>query len=216
MNKLYKFEVCNKIFLITSFLLIGVNLLLCIDAKTQNFEFIENKGQWDSKAEFGMFINNGNFFLEHSGYKVVLNNAEDISALNKHFSGHFAKSFQAGEIISNKNVALHSHAYEVKFKGASLAQEIIPEGALTTYNNYLLGSDPSKWVFHCNIYTAVTFKNVYPNIDVRYFTKNNQFTLEKLSCLQELQKHRLMFTTYPQVGILYVLLIIIKLKRSIF
>jgi hypothetical protein len=178
MNKFYKVEICNKIFLITNFLLVGVNFLLCIDAKTQNIEFIENKGQWDSKARFGASVNNGNFFLEQSGYKVVLNDADDISAINEYFSGHHVKSYPAREITSNKKLVLHSHAYEVKFKGASLTQEIIPEGALTTYNNYLLGNDPSKWIFHCNIYPAVTFKNVYPNIDVRYYTKNNQFTYD--------------------------------------
>jgi len=51
------------------------------------------------------------------------------------------KSHPVREI--NKKLVLHAHSYEVKFKGASLAQEIIPEGALATYNNYLLGNDPS-------------------------------------------------------------------------
>jgi len=178
MNKLFKFQIRDKIFLIKNFLLAVINLLLYINAKTQNIEFIENKGQWDSKAEFGVSINNNNFFLKQSGYKVVLNKAEDISAITEYFSGHDVKSHSVREITQNKKLVLHSHAYEVKFKGASLAQAIIQEGALATYNNYLLGNDPSKWVFHCNIYTAVTFKNVYPNIDVRYYTKNNQFTYD--------------------------------------
>lgn len=159
-------------------LLVVLNLLLCINGKSQNIEFVENKGQWNSKATFGVNINNGNFFLEQSGYKVVLNNAGDIAAIAGYFSGHHIKSDQLKENSPGEKLMLHSHAYEVKFKGASLEHEIIPEDASETYNNYCIGNDPSKWAFHCNIYNAATFKNIYPNIDVRYYSRNNQFTYD--------------------------------------
>ncbi|HXL58358.1 MAG TPA: hypothetical protein VN958_18980, partial [Chitinophagaceae bacterium] len=61
-----------------NFILIILSLLLFISkSKTQNIEFVENKGQWNSKARFSGNLNNGYFFLEQSGYKVVLNNASD-------------------------------------------------------------------------------------------------------------------------------------------
>ena len=41
---------------------------------------------------------------------------------------------------------------------------------MPTYNNYFLGNDKSKWKGECKIYQAVTYKNMYPNIDVRYYT----------------------------------------------
>jgi hypothetical protein len=55
----------------TNFLLVGVNLLLCIEAKTQNIEFFENKGQWDSKARFGAAVNNPQEFKKNNYYSQV-------------------------------------------------------------------------------------------------------------------------------------------------
>src|SRR6185312_10253695 len=37
-------------------------------------------------------------------------------------------------------------------------------------NNYFIGNDPSKWASDCKIYLGVTYKNIYPNIDLRYYT----------------------------------------------
>ncbi len=47
---------------------------------------------------------------------------------------------------------------------------VSPDKALPTYNNYFLGNDKSKWKGDCKIYQAVTYKNMYPDIDVRYYT----------------------------------------------
>jgi hypothetical protein len=47
---------------------------------------------------------------------------------------------------------------------------ILPDKALSTYNNYFLGNDKSKWKGECKIYQAVTYRNMYPNVDVRYYT----------------------------------------------
>lgn len=90
------------------------------------------------------------------------------------------QEFMHGHPSGNKSVnarqtlTIRSHAYNVDFIGASDKFEIIPDKVLITYNNYFLGNDPSKWASNCRIYQAVTLKNVYPNIDVRYYTENGQ------------------------------------------
>jgi gliding motility-associated-like protein len=38
------------------------------------------------------------------------------------------------------------------------------------YNNYFIGNDKSTWAGGCRIYNTVTYSNIYPNIDIRYFT----------------------------------------------
>ena len=50
--------------------------------------------------------------------------------------------------------------------------QVVPEKIIQTYNNYFIGDDPSKWAGQCRIYQAITLKNVYPNVDVRYYTDN--------------------------------------------
>jgi gliding motility-associated-like protein len=52
--------------------------------------------------------------------------------------------------------------------------EIIPDKPLPSYNNYFIGNDPSKWASNCRIYQGITYRNVYPKIDLRYYTNNGQ------------------------------------------
>ena len=69
-------------------------------------------------------------------------------------------------------LTVRSHAYNVDFVGASPNMQVVPDKPLPTYNNYFIGNDPSKWASECRIYQAITLKNVYPNVDVRYYTDN--------------------------------------------
>ena len=72
----------------------------------------------------------------------------------------------------NNEVMLRSHAYKVNFEGASDGVEIIPEKMQESYNNYFIGNDPSKWAGNCKIYRGITYRNMYPGIDVRYYSEN--------------------------------------------
>ncbi len=67
---------------------------------------------------------------------------------------------------------LHSHAYQVNFVNASDNATVLPDKPLSSYNNYFIGQDSSKWASHCRVFLAVTYKNIYPNIDVRYFSED--------------------------------------------
>jgi hypothetical protein len=75
---------------------------------------------------------------------------------------------------SSINITMHSHVYQVEFVNSSEQVEIQGDKSLDTYNNYFIGNDPSRWKSNCKIYQAVTYKNIYPNIDLRYYTENSQ------------------------------------------
>ncbi len=127
-------------------------------------EFIENKGQWDPQVKFMSHAGNGAFFLQQKGFTVLMHDPKDIERLNPHYIGTvMAKQKNSEEI-------LHSHAYRVEFMNANPEAEIIPDKPVPTVNNYFIGNDQSKWASNCKIYKGVTYKNVYPNVDVRYYT----------------------------------------------
>src|SRR6185295_16964259 len=69
---------------------------------------------------------------------------------------------------------LRSHAYQMKFAGANENAQIIPDKKIETKNNYFLGNDPTKWATDCRVFQAVTYKNIYPNIDARYYIENKR------------------------------------------
>lgn len=163
------------------------SLLFFTATRAQILEFAENKGQWDKKVTYACDLGGMAFFLEKQGYKVFINDSADLRAIQDYYGGHSlrgransgADPYHAGQINAGKNnpggarvLGLHSHAYEVIFPGSNPNPVIIPDKAIETYNNYYIGKDPSKWASHCRIFQAVTYKDVYPNIDVRYYTNN--------------------------------------------
>jgi gliding motility-associated-like protein len=136
-----------------------------------NLEFIENKGQWDKQVRYKGDMNGGAFFLRSSGVTVLLHNQEDYRRIAESTHGHSHDDASANRGSSN---ILRSHAYAVDFVGANPRAALLADKPLNTYNNYYIGEDPAKWASNCKIYQAVTYKDIYPNIDARYYTSNGQ------------------------------------------
>lgn len=154
---------------------------------TNALEFVENKGQWDRRVTFMGELGNGAFFLRQAGFTILQHNAEDLQTLSDLAHGHAhqnntgisrrqgADGMSGGNSTYNTHgnsgdFVLRSHSYNVEFEGANPSP--IMEGAKPQpgYNNYFIGNDKSKWAGGCRIYNTVTYKNIYPNIDIRYFT----------------------------------------------
>jgi hypothetical protein len=150
--------------LYTLFLLITVNSFA---QHYNNIEFIENKGQWDARVHFLGQISNGSFFIRNGGFTVVQHHAGDMSMLGRYLHGVNA---EGNAVTPNDRFILRSHAWNVDFVGASPLAEVIPDKILPSYNNYFIGNDRAKWAPGCKLFQAVTLKDVYPNIDVRYYT----------------------------------------------
>lgn len=142
-------------------------LILSTAVKAQNIEFIENKGQWDSRVKFRSEVPAGSFFIRNGGFTVLQHNAEDLKSIFENSHGH-KKSSQN----SKTSFVLRSHAYAVDFANASDQIELVPDKPLEYYNNYFIGNDPSKWASNCKIFQGITLKNIYPDVDVRYYTTN--------------------------------------------
>ncbi len=167
-------------------------------AQKANFDFIENKGQWNSQVKFMGDVGTGSFFLEKKGFTVVLNNQDDLRRLHQlshGAAGNHAAATDASNTGSNTTNAnnrtasgtvsvtnavqaanspllMRSHAYKVSFEGASEDVQIKAEKQQESFNNYFTGNDPSRWASNCKIYKGVTYHNMYPGIDVRYYSDN--------------------------------------------
>lgn len=168
---------------ITKFFLAIASTIFVASTVNAQMEFVENKGQWDSKVNFRGDFTTGSFFLENKGFTVLLHNPSDLQRLGEVMHGETHNSNTAVALAVNaasqplqntNSVTLHSHAYKVNFLGSNNNIQAVPDKILPTYNNYFTGNDKSKWANNCKIYQAVTYKNVYPNIDVRYYTEGNK------------------------------------------
>lgn len=136
----------------------------------QYLEFVENKGQWPEAIKFQAQTVAGAFALQNNGYRVLVHNPQDLAALNT----HPREKNHVSTVPENFDGVLHSHAYEVKFLNANPNPTIVPEKIQSSYNNYFIGNDSTKWASGCKIYKAVVYKEVYPGIDIRYYTNEAQ------------------------------------------
>lgn len=129
-------------------------------------EFIENKGQWDQKVKFMSSAGSGSFFLTEKGFTVAQYNAGDVENIKVRM--HEANtSSTVRKQISNDSVRASS--YSVQFLN-SQHPVVIPDKPIPSVNNYFIGNDPGKWASNCKIYLGVTYKNIYPHVDLRYYT----------------------------------------------
>jgi hypothetical protein len=123
--------------------------------------------------------------LQSTGYRVLLHSKEDINRLGEQAhhrglegdkklfgSGNSVKPIPVGKPGEAETIVLHSHAYEMRFLNANKNATVLPDKPLPTTNNYFIGNDPSKWASNCRTFQGVTYKNMYPGIDVRYYTAN--------------------------------------------
>ncbi len=157
----------------------------------QNLEFVENKGQWDKNIQFKGQLQTGSFALKpDGGYKMTLLNHDDLTALGEFVHGHKTEQIRGSSggsgdkeqttfssktaPTTNNDFIVHGHVYEVKFLNANPNPIVVPDKIQSSYNNYFIGNDKSKWAGGCKIYAAITYKNIYPNIDIRYYTDKGQ------------------------------------------
>src|SRR6185312_6753046 len=127
---------------------------------------------------------NGELFLEKTGFTVLLYNGDDLAAMTAlhhgvkggtgAYRGGPAATANVPAGVTGKPDMLRAHAYRVSFADASADVDIVPDKPLPGYNNYLIGPDTGKWGRNCKVFQGVTYRNIYPNIDVRYDTNNGR------------------------------------------
>jgi gliding motility-associated-like protein len=179
---------------------LGPTSLLRAQSST-SLQFIENKGQWDTSVLYSADMQESGFYLSKNGYKVLLRQPIDPKTgkaipgqiLSTHIqaSANFqapaknaspaqnastaaasalvAKSVEAHQ--EQAAVAYNTHVYNVTFQGANPSPKIVPDKMATRYNNYFIGNDKRKWASHCRIFNGVMYKDIYPGVDVRYYSE---------------------------------------------
>ena len=151
-------------------ILFALTFLSSLFAFSQTVEFIENRGQWDNRVKYMGRVSAGAFFVQQDGFTVLQHNPKDWAQLTQSLHRH---AHDSGAVASRKmpeNITVKSHAYRVNFLGGASSPQVVADKPLATYNNYFIGNDPSKWASHCKIFQGITVKDVYPNIDVRYYS----------------------------------------------
>ena len=151
-------------------LLLSLTCKLSYAQETNNaIKFVENKGQWHSNALFKAALKGGSLYLETNKLTFDL---FDTKTFNRYIKAHHEKS-------SNRNFdSLNFHSYNVEFVGGNLAPLVAGKYETSTYYNYFLGNESSKWASNVKGYYQVDYKNIYDGIALSiYFSDDLKYDL---------------------------------------
>lgn len=120
----------------------------------QHDAFISNLGQWDDQVTYRYRLSNGDFWLEKTGWTLTVLDEEQMEEAMHVLHGEPGSTEVDGHII----------------KAHLIGSDATPEHAgakeFSTYHNYFIGNDRSKWKGHVPLYHEVTYNEVYPHIDL--------------------------------------------------
>lgn len=124
--------------------------------------FIENAGQWNDSAKFKAELPGGAVFITDYGFRYLF---EDVEQLQKaHDEAHLRD-------VSNDLIT--RHVYDVIFENSLLNSNFHTSEKKSTYHNYFIGNDPSKWASKVSLYEFVGHESLYENIDLVLYSKNH-------------------------------------------
>jgi hypothetical protein len=125
--------------------------------------FIENKGQLPEQVQYSVEMNVARLYLENNRLRYWLMSPDDVDAI--HESHHSS--------LPLDYYVMDCHTFNVHFDNANPTPEIVADCAAPQYNNYYIGSDPSKWASHVQLYRQTQYQNLYDGIDMSLYGSDN-------------------------------------------
>ena len=81
----------KKLYLKKYILSTAIALIPILTLEAQNYaniEFIENKGQWDSKVKFKGEVDAGAIFVRAGGFTILQHNQQDLNVIQEMLHNH--------------------------------------------------------------------------------------------------------------------------------
>ena len=135
-------------------------IVISIDNVEAQTKFIENLGQWPSHVLFRAETPTGHVYLEKTGITYNLWDKEIIKEIHE---GSAKKDY------------IQFHSVKMQLVGSNAEPNITSEIPYEELYNFYLGNDPNKWASAAKAYQIITYKDIYPNIDLKIEATGNAF-----------------------------------------
>jgi len=125
--------------------------------------FEANQGQTNSRVKF---------LSRSPGYTLFLTSTEAVLALRNHSVRKPGNTRLEGTTpdIGAANVT----ELRMNLLGARLISHVEALELLPSKSNYFIGNDPAKWRTNVPMYAKVSYKHVYPGVDLVYYGNQGQ------------------------------------------
>ena len=152
--------------------LLGIAALLCAALlKSQAAFFEPNVGQiivpdtYQEKQPIAVFHHPlGQVYVCEDRLRIRVINTQDKPLIHQSF--HYQNTDSA--------FTIRHQVFDIIFENAQTPQQTLFENPAPYYLNYYLGNDPKDWQHHIYPVQSITLKNLYPHIDLRVYTLNDQ------------------------------------------
>ena len=132
--------------------------------------FTKNMGQWDDRVLFRANAGGATMWFTKDGVTYQFtrrietrSGAVPAPGLDSRLRGNDKESGNGIEKDSIEQLVLTA-----KFLGANPNPVVFADGQMEYKCNYFLGNDPTKWHKDVPNYEAITLKDIYPGIDLKY------------------------------------------------
>lgn len=122
----------------------------------KRMNFSENQGQWDSRVRYRSQMHGAALFLEDDRFTILVEHPHNGN-LHHHPSAE-----------EDRN-RYRSHSYQVVFVGGK-SSGLEGGDAEEFYENYFIGNDPQRWKGGVPVFTNVTYRDLYPGIDLKVYS----------------------------------------------
>jgi hypothetical protein len=142
----------------------GSFALKSIDYYSRALAFTQNDGQFGEETRFRAEAGGATIFLCDNEVAYLFSRDTD-ELLDDGITG-------ARELPHKFNRPRYKKEFtmlKAHFIGANEDVEVIGEELLSQYNNYFLGNDPAEWRTDVPNYESITYRNIYPGIDLKYY-----------------------------------------------
>jgi hypothetical protein len=138
--------------------------------------FTKNMGQWDERVLFRANAGGAIMWFTKEGvtYQFTRTISRSGDPMGRPGVGQNRFDFDFASLDSRlrgndiERDSVEQLVLTAKFLGANLNPEVVAEGQLEYKCNYFIGNDPTKWHTDVPNYEAITIKDIYPGIDLRY------------------------------------------------
>jgi gliding motility-associated-like protein len=133
--------------------------------------YILNKGQWDPQVLYKAEVTGLAVFLEREG--LMWSKLQDDAGERMHDAIHMTEAEQQAFLLKG-------HAWRMRFVGGNVNAEVVAADRTTAYHNYFLGNDPTKWAGHVPLFGEVTYRELWPGVDLRLYSKDLNYKYDLL------------------------------------
>ena len=131
-----------------------------------SLEFIQNKGQWDSRVRYEAALPAGRLFVQADALTYAF---FDPAMLSHHHGGA-----GSGSPAPGAPAGLAAHAYTVHFEQANSHARLTAETPTAGERNYFVGSDASRWASHVGAFRRLRYAGLWPGIDLTLYENSGQ------------------------------------------